>query len=81
MTRYKITNPNGLSGRAWDREYPTVELAAEIIRLAYQWDDVLVSDWFLDRNDTRSCCAYADHEERDRDQDGAHAPWITEVRS
>lgn len=87
VTAYKISNPNGLNGRAWDREYPTVEEAAEAIRHAYQWTDIVVGGWFADRIGTddnhrvsvSSCCAYETEADRDRDGDGSNAPWITRV--
>lgn len=75
---YKISNPNGLNGRAWDLTYPTAEAAAEAIRFAYQWDGIVLSDWFAD-DDGDSCCAYETEEQCRRDDTGAHAPWITKV--
>jgi hypothetical protein len=84
LTTYKISNSNGLSGVAWDHDYETQDEAAEAIRTAYGWDEVVLSDSYSVGNDygtgdADAVSAYETQEECDADQDGAHAPRIVEI--
>ena len=80
QTQYRISNAEGLTGGAWGATFATEDEAAEAIREAHGWDDVVVSESFAagDGNDS-AVCAYETQEECDADEDGAHAPRITSV--
>lgn len=81
MSKYTISNSNGMSGGVWARKYGTRKAARDAIAEAYGWDTVVLSpSWAhsTDGSDTLTCwSAYATQEECDADETGAHAPCIT----
>jgi hypothetical protein len=80
---YRIENTNGETGGRWALTYRSREDAAEAIRLARGWDEVVLSGPFTDTDRTdrevTGWCAYESQEECDRDGDGARAPRVVEL--
>jgi hypothetical protein len=84
MTKtYTIRNSNGLSGTRWTCEYASREAAADEIRMAYGWDQVVLSGGYSidDAPGTAAYSAYATQDDCGRDPDGGHAPQVIEARS
>jgi hypothetical protein len=84
LRTYKISNSNGLSGPVWDADYTTQDRAAEAIRRAYRWDEVVLSDSYsvgddYGTGDASAVSAYQTQQDCDADPDGAHAPRIVEI--
>ena len=81
---YRIENSNGLNGPVWSSEYATQDRAAEAIRCAYGWDEVVLSDTYsmgddYGTGDASAVSAYQSQADCDADPDGAHAPRIVEI--
>lgn len=83
---YKIANPNGLNGPAWDSTYSTRGAAVAAIAFAYQMAESHLSEPFPDEDDDEESdevhtawSVYETEEERDRDDTGAEAPRVVAV--
>jgi hypothetical protein len=77
---YKIVNASGLTGDAWNAEYPHFKAAWEALRDAMGWRTIYTSHWFnawsQPGDPSEECCAYETEEQCDADAEGAHAPRV-----
>lgn len=81
---YRISNGTGaVSSDEWLRSFPTRAAAASALMRLMGWETIALSVEFCaaqtpDGQDVYAVCAYETSEERNRDDEGAHAPRITE---
>lgn len=77
-TAYKISNPNGLQGRAWRETYSDLPSAVEAVRAAYGWKEAFESEWYTD-DDGQAVSLYSSQEACNSDDTGADAPRVSET--
>jgi len=84
---YRIQNSNGRQGVQWTLSYETRDNAAEGLRDAMGWDEIVLSPSYAISErvgDGDAAVAWSGYETRaecDADTDGAHAPRVVEVAS
>lgn len=91
QARYRIATPDGRlrasAGAATLKTYATREEAVDAVRRAYGWDEAHVSPDFATSErdeegaarEVSAVCVYETAEERDADEEGAHAPRVVET--